>query len=349
MIRTLALAILVLAAPLAAQQDHHYSLPGQSVAIYNLVGRATVTGGGSGDVTVDVSPGGEDAGRLTVETTPIRGLTALRVNYPSDRIVYPAMGRHSNTSFTIRDDGTWGDSWQEGRSDRSRRQIRVTGDGDGLRASADLSITIPRGKSVRVYVGVGHVDVRNVDGTLAVDVASADIRSQGTRGKLSLDTGSGAVLVDGHDGDLDIDTGSGDVEVSNQKGGDLGIDTGSGSVTGTSLTTGTLKIDTGSGDIRLEGASGSHLELETGSGEIRATLGGALERLSAETGSGDVTLHLPSAISATVDLETSSGEMTLEFPVTLLRKSEGHLSGRIGDGAGQIEVETGSGNVALLK
>jgi len=348
-IRTLVLAALVATTPLAAQQATHYTLAGETVAIYNLVGTATVEGGGSGDVGIDVTASGEDAAKLAILTTPIRGNNALRVDYPSDRIVYPALGRHSNTSFTVREDGTWGGSWDGERSGRGRRQIRVTGDGDGLRASADLRITVPRGRSVKVYVGVGRVEVHNVDGRLVVDVASADISSRGTRGTLSLDTGSGAVRVDGHEGDLDIDTGSGEVAVSHHRGGSLDIDTGSGDVTGNDLGTSTLKIDTGSGEIHLDLVTATRVSLETGSGAITAQLAGTLESLSAETGSGDVTLRLPESISATVDLETSSGDLTLEFPVTLIRKGEGHLRGKIGDGTGRIEVETGSGDVKLLR
>jgi DUF4097 and DUF4098 domain-containing protein YvlB len=62
-----------------------------------------------------------------------------------------------------------------------------------------------------------------------------------------------------------------------------------------------------------------------------------------------VTLHLPDNIDATVDLETGSGDFDLAFPVQLMRKREGGLEGKIGNGRGRIEIETGSGDIALVK
>jgi hypothetical protein len=348
--RALALALCsLLPAAAAAQETASYPLAGNEVGIYDLVGQVTVRGGSGSNVVVEVSRIGRDAGRLKVETGELRGRPTLRVLFPEDHIVYRSLGRGSNTKFSIRDDGTWGHDGDHHWRGREDRQITVRGDGDGLEAAADLRITIPVGKRVDVFVGVGRVDVSNVDGDLRVDAASADIASKATKGSLHLDTGSGDVRVDDADGALDIDTGSGDVALSGFRNGQLKIDTGSGTVTASNLEAHDLQIDTGSGDIRLDNVVTPRLELDTGSGSVRAELRSSPELVSVETGSGDVILRLPATASATVELDTGSGDLTVEFPLQLIKKSESNLRGKIGDGQGRITIETGSGDISLLK
>jgi DUF4097 and DUF4098 domain-containing protein YvlB len=50
-----------------------------------------------------------------------------------------------------------------------------------------------------------------------------------------------------------------------------------------------------------------------------------------------------------VEIETSSGDIETDFPLQVTRHSRDHLMGRIGDGNGRIAIETGSGEVRLLK
>jgi hypothetical protein len=343
------LLVVVSVLPLAAQQTRNYSLAGNEVALYNLAGEVSVLGGSGTAVSVDVTTIGPDAGRLSVENGDLRGRPTLRILYPEDRIVFPGLGRGNSSNLTIREDGTWGDS-QDGWNRRSGgRKVSIHGDGSGLEAYANLRITVPPGKRVRLFLGVGKVDISNVDGDLRIDAATADVTSHATRGGLNIDTGSGDVLVEDASGAVALETGSGDVRITRMKDGDLKVETGSGSVVGSGIATGAATIETGSGDIRLTDITAPQLSLETGSGSVRADLRGSPELLHIDTGSGDVTLHLSEGIDATVDLETGSGDFDLDFPLQLVRKSEGNLRGKIGDGRGRIEIETGSGDIALLK
>ena len=341
-------ALLLLALPLAGQGARSYALSGESVAVYNIAGVVRVEGGRGGAVTVAVTPTGADAGRLSVETGDLRGRTTLRVVYPGDRIVYPALGHGSNSNFTIRPDGTWGDGdhrWGRGEG----RKVTIRGSGDGLEAAADLTVSVPEGRRVAIYLGVGRIEATNVNGTLHLDAMSGDVIARGTRGSLSIDTGSGDVTVAGASGSLSLDTGSGDVEVSDMREGDLTVDTGSGEVRARDIAARTLAIDTGSGDIRVEGTQVPDATLEAGSGSIWISLTGTLARLHVETGSGDVTVRLPESVNATVDLETGSGDLDLALPLQLVRKSEGEIRGTLGDGRGRIEIETGSGDISLTR
>ena len=346
-------SFLLLTTAATAQQPERFQLQGQDVAVYNLVGAITVEPG-TGDLAVEVTRTGRDAAKLRVEQGEVRGAEALRVIYPGDDILAPSMGAGSSTNLRVREDGTFGDGeWEGGRhhrdgEDRGRR-VEIRGSGSGLDAGADLRIRVPAGKQLAVYLAVGKVSLTNVQGQIRVDASSAPVTANGVKGELSVDVGSGIVRVTEGEGLLDVDTGSGSVEVSRFKGRELTVDTGSGSVNGTELTAEGLTIETGSGDIELAGVSSPSLSLETGSGTVRADLRTDLKSLSVETGSGDVAVTAPATLDAEVEIETSSGDIESDFPLQVTRHARDHLVGRIGTGKGRIAVETGSGDVRLIK
>lgn len=339
--------LLLLPASASAQQVERFTVPGEEAALYNLAGSVTVEGG-SGPLTVEVTRGGADASALRVEQGALRGRETLRVVYPGDEVVYAGLDRGSSTTLPVREDGTFGDPRDHERRERGRR-VRISGTGGGLVAHADLRVRMPEGMKLEIYLATGKVSVANVNGDLRLDAHSAPVTTTGTRGRLSVDVGSGPVRVSRAEGDLEVDTGSGPVEVSRFRGRELLIDTGSGSVTGTDLEAVRLSVETGSGDIELAATSAPSLELETGSGSVTADLRSELQSLTVETGSGDIRVTALPTLGAAVDIETASGGIESDFPLQVTRHSRDHVVGRIGDGRGRIEIETGSGDVRLLK
>ena len=356
---SLVAAATLLVIPAAAQTTRHV-LKGDSVAVYNLVGELRVEAGSGSDVVVDLQRGGNDAAKLQVESGPLRGRETLRVIYPDDVIVMPNWGRGGggwNTTLRVRDDGTFGDdSWDEGRGhrrfhDREGREVRITGRSrDGLEAHADLRITVPAGKNVALYLGVGKAFVTNVEGVIRVSVASADVSADRTRGTLRVSTGSGDVDLRDGAGDVSLETGSGDITVSGTSGTRLRLNTGSGSITLRDGKASDLTVETGSGDIEATNTSGDQVSFETGSGNVDVALVATFRSLRIETGSGDVTLKVPPALGAQVDLDTGSGDIDLGGLTLQVRRLEhDHITGTMGDGSGRLSVETGSGNVKLQK
>jgi hypothetical protein len=340
--------LLLLPTAALAQQGERYTLEGPEVAIYNLAG-ALVVEPGSGSVAVDVTRGGADADRLRVERGERDGREALRVVYPgAQSIVYAGLGRGSSTTLRVRDDGTFGNDSDSHDGPRGRK-VRISGEGSGLRAHADLRVRMPPGQRLCIHVAVGKISITNVDGELSVDAHSAPITASGTRGSLGLDVGSGPVRVTGANGTLSVDTGSGAVEVSGFRGGEIAVSSGSGQITGSELQAGEIRIDTGSGDIELTAVTAPVLSIDTGSGRINADLRGAVRELSVQTGSGDVSVGAPASLAAEVDLETSSGGIETDFPLQVTRHAPDHIVGQIGDGEGRVAIETGSGDVRLLK
>ncbi len=324
----LGLALALLPTTLAAQKQ--FNLPGNHVAVYNLAGEVTVVAGTGSSVGVAATVVGRDAGKVTFDETERGGKKTLIIRYPGDRIIYNA-GHNGSSDLMVREDGTFGD--QHGKNSRRSdyTKVRVTSSGSGLEAHADLRITVPPGASLDMYLGVGRISATNVNGNLRLDTSSGDVGVSGSKGDLIVDTGSGSVKVsDASGAAISIDTGSGDVEATSISAPDLSVDTGSGSVMLSQVTSRSVSIDTGSGDVELDQT-------------------GTVDRLDVDTGSGSVSVRVPASLSAQLAVETGSGDIETDFPVTVRRTGDDTLEGTIGTGAGRIEIDTGSGDVKLLK
>jgi hypothetical protein len=343
-------AAALVAAPMtmvvAEQEQEVVRVSGSDIAVYDLAGRVEVVRGSGADVVVRVTRGGADASRLRVETGEIGGRSTLRIIFPDDEIVYPEMGRGSNNTMSVRDDGTFGD----GRMNLGGDRVRVRGSGSGMEAWADLVVEVPAGRTVSTYVGVGRIDANGVDGRIRLDTGSGQVSATDMSGSLVVDTGSGGVEVRGMNGTLSVDTGSGRVDVEDVTGGSVDIDTGSGGVDVRGVQTATLTVDTGSGGVDLSGVSAPSVRVDTGSGGIRVELLTDVDRLDLDTGSGSVTVRAPGNLGGDVDIDTGSGSIDLEFPVEVSgRVRRDRVQGRLGDGDGQIRIDTGSGSVRLVR
>ena len=327
---SLGLAALALCAPGLLQAQKQFTLSGDEVAVYNLAGTVSVSAGRGGSVKVTVTAGGSDAAKLTFGEGNVRGKNALRVIYPSDRVVYEGMGRGSSTELSVRDDGTFGGDDEYRHKNRGGR-VRISGSGTGLEAHANLVISVPEGKSVSVNLGVGDITASNVNGNLR------------------LDTSSGRVDVTGTTGDLGVDTGSGDVKVTRVSGSAISIDTGSGEVNGTGVKAPALDVDTGSGDVSLSEVTSEDVSIDTGSGSVNLALTAAVESAESRYRFGRRDHCGAGSLSAQVAIETGSGDISTDFPIQVRKTGGDELVGTIGSGSGRIDIDTGSGDVKLLK
>jgi hypothetical protein len=148
--------------------------------------------------------------------------------------------------------------------------------------------------------------------------------------------------------DLAISGRSLEVDV-NGVAGSLSIDTGSGRVIADGIEARTLGVDTGSGSVRLERIRSSDVVVDTGSGSVDVELLTDVESLEVDTGSGSVTVRALSDLSASLEIDTGSGGIDVEFPVEARSVRRDSMRGRIGDGRGEIVIDTGSGSIKLLR
>jgi hypothetical protein len=341
MVHTARLALVaaaVMAAPLAGQRAERFTISGSSAVVHNLAGEMTVAAGTGSAVVVEVTRGGADASRLRVA----RDGNAVRVAFPGDRVIYERMGARSRSTINVCPDGTIGGGMRA-------RRVTVSGSGTGTRAWADVRVLVPAGRTVAVHQGVGRVQVTNVNGRLTVNTSAAAVRTQGTRGGLDVEVGSGAVEVRDAQGEVAVSTGSGAVTLAGVRGDAVEVETGSGAVTATDVRTQRFLIDVGSGRVQAAGISARDVTAETGSGGIDLALTTDARSVTIESGSGGVTLSLPPGFGADVAVSTGSGGITVEVPTTRREERRGSFRGRIGDGGGRVEIETGSGAVRIRR
>ncbi|MFN0151856.1 MAG: DUF4097 family beta strand repeat-containing protein [bacterium] len=325
-----------------AQSPAVRAVTGDEVAIYNLVGDANVVAGDGPSVEVSIAFAGADAHDLTIEEGSIDGRATLRVVYPGSKFVYASMGPRSRTELRVNDDGTFPEKLNRGR------KVTISGDGPGVDARADLTIRVPRGKRVRVYQAVGEVTARDIEADLLIDTAAAPAFVEAVRGAVSIDVGSGSVQALRIDGALDIDTGSGEVNIQEVRGVAIRIDTGSGEVTGSQLTAPDIEVSTGSGEVELTDIEAKHCNLDTGSGSVSVEMSSDVESMAIDTGSGSVEIVVPSTLGADLYVETGSGEVRVGVPHTDTHRSEDSFRCRIGDGRGEIRIDSGSGDVSII-
>jgi DUF4097 and DUF4098 domain-containing protein YvlB len=167
---------------------------------------------------------------------------------------------------------------------------------------------------------------------------------------------------------LDVSSVSGDVVVTASSPGEASFENVSGDTT-LRITSAKVEAQSVSGDLRLSGGLTGEIDMETVSGNLE--LGAkTLDRLEVSTVSGDAILRAGLAPSGSIKAETLSGELRLTLPPSIgarvhVETFSGDISGpdlrikreehgpgksldtKFGDGRGNIELESFSGNVRI--
>ena len=245
-----------------------------------------------------------------------------------------------------------------------RNEVRITGtlgDGveklviDGDRNDLEVRVEYPqrmggwRGDRSGPTVLVLQVPLR---ADLDIESVSADIDVDGVApGDLDIETVSGNVVVAAAPGKASVSSVSGDLRLtlntadakSESVSGDIGL---SGRLDGE------VHAETVSGDIAIDSRGERVKRLSTGTvsgdAEVRVALAQGGE-IHSETVSGDIRLRMPKALSARERGESFSGD--LEAPGATVHKEEfgpgQSLEARYGSGAGEIRIESFSGDAIL--
>ena len=365
------LAAAALATPAFGEFDETHQFDSDSLTVSNLIGRIEIGPAAGDEFEVEVSVRGADGVPANIEIEERGGSRAqLQVVFPVDderRFVYPELSRR-RAQLWSREGNRSSSLLGEILRSISGRRIRVERSGSGMEAWADLTIRVPDGRSLKVELGAGDIEVAGVaadldlntragtaaaaglQGDVKIDVGSGGIEVSDVRGRLVLDTGSGKASLDGFEGSaLSIDTGSGPVAVTDVAADIIDIDTGSGGVTVDGLDAGKLVIDTGSGRVSVESAECDAAVIDTGSGSVHL----ALERMGngrfvVETGSGGIVMLVPDDLSAQFDIDIGSGGIDVDVPIAkTLHKSRGEMRFVVGDGDATVVLDTGSGGVRV--
>jgi Putative adhesin len=181
------------------------------------------------------------------------------------------------------------------------------------RRAATLAITVPTGCPVQLGVVTASAVVSDLAARMSIKSMSGDVTLDGVRGK------------------IDAHTVVGDLEATNL--------------------TGAVSFTTVSGELGVAGGALDRLAARSVSGRVTADVD--LEpssHVQISTMSGAVTLRLPEAVDAAVDLRTTSGRVNTSFPTLERgdRPGAATAGGTLGDGSGRLSVTSVSGDITLL-
>lgn len=245
-----------------------------------------------------------------------------------------------------------------------RNEVRITGtlgDGveklviDGDRSDLEVRVEYPkrmggwRADRTEPTTLILQVPLR---ADLDIESVSADVDIDGVApGDLDVESVSGNVTIAAAPGKASVSSVSGDLRLTLNTD-DAKSETVSGDIALSGRLKGVVHAETVSGDIRIDSRGERVQRLSTGTvsgdAEVRVALAEGGE-IRSETVSGDIRLHLPRSLSARVRGESFSGD--LEAPDATVRKEEfgpgKSLDVRYGSGAGQIRIESFSGDAVL--
>lgn len=225
-------------------------------------------------------------------------------------------------------------------------QPQFVDDGDRLIVRSTRS----GGWSRKSVSAKGKVVVRMPPGmNLNIESSSGEARIEGDLGDavVRFDASSGSLTVDASMRELHTELSSGSVQARLGRPADVFTAAASSGSVRLSGGAGRARVDTSSGGITLEGLLGdAHLEASSGSISARwaALPAGATVRAGASSGS--VTLRFPSGTVLAGSVDVSSGGIHSDFPGSMSRK---HVTLKGGADAVDIQVETSSGSVKLLR
>jgi hypothetical protein len=251
-----------------------------------------------------------------------------------------------------------------------------------------LEVKVPRDAKLEPIRSDGsEVQITNIDGTVAVTTDSGDVHIRGV-GSLDIQTESGTITIEdvkgsgivqssrgetgakNIKGDFTAKTGNGNLRVENV-GKNVQVITVNGNVTAQNIqgnfglvavngkidvrcVKGRVEINDTSSQTQLAGIEGD-VEVTTANGkanfigEIRAG-----KRYRLKTLSGAVSMLIPDALGFTATLSSYSGQVDSDFvfgeniPLSSNKKNR-RLTGTIGNGQAQIEMDSFDGRVRLGK
>lgn len=211
--------------------------------------------------------------------------------------------------------------------------------------SISYEVVVPSSTNLHSSTGSGSQDISGIAGPVDARTGSGSVHVADIGSGVRAESGSGSIDIRDAKGNVFARAGSGSIRATGIAGGFDG-QTGSGNLTFEQTSQGSVRAQTGSGGLELRNVHGS-LQAHAGSGSIRAD-GDPTGAWTVHTGSGSVNLRFPQNASFQLDAHTGSGSINLHRDVSV-HGSTGRreVHGKVGGGGVPVQVETGSGSIAI--
>lgn len=199
-------------------------------------------------------------------------------------------------------------------------------------------------------IGGLSVDVEvQIAGKAAVEARthSGDISLLDTQMSARAASHSGDIHIRHAEGQVEVNLNSGDVTLEDLKSCEVVIENRTGDVM-LRRTEGNVNVRTASGDVRLMAYRGGSVSLESVTGDIVVDCDAPIARaFNVRTVNGDASVTVPDGCDCRVSLSTLNGETRCDVELEDMVRSGQHVTGRLGSGAGNLDVSVVNGDIAL--
>lgn len=259
---------------------------------------------------------------------------------------------------TLKVESTTGDIKIVGGKDESKAVAHATlraGDAEEAKKKAEEYTLIVEESDHDVIIRQPDIGGLSVDLEIFLAVkVPVEVRTQ--TGDVSiLDTGL-AARVTSHSGDVHLRGLNGAVEVVLQNGDLIVEDSSASSLTVENKSgdvmlrrvTGNLVTRTASGDVHLLSCGGGTASVETVSGDVGVDMSEPITKtLNVRTVNGDAQVTVPDGCDCRVSLSTLRGDVDCDVNLDDEARMEQHVTGRLGEGTGTLDVSAVNGDITL--
>lgn len=225
--------------------------------------------------------------------------------------------------------------------------------------------------AIDLNTSYGSITCTSIAGPSVLRSSSGSITVTDLEGSAKIQTSYGSITCkEFSGGDLVLKTSSGKIAVSEASFLTGLAETSYGSIVGDNLKGDAIKLHSSSGNVTLTEARADVIDLHTSYGRVEARQI-TMAHLTADSGSGSVDVvcspetptdftaevkssygsvdfTTPPGFSGQVHLSTGYGRIQTTLPITLSGQiSKRNITGRIGEGNGNLRIETASGSVEL--
>ena len=193
------------------------------------------------------------------------------------------------------------------------------------RVNLEATLTLPSGTRLAATTAGGHINANNLKSKKSLSTSGGHITLNTIAGETEAKTGGGHITCNEISGNTLLKTGGGHIKVTGAKGA--------------------LTAKTGGGHIEIQKAEGS-VTANTAGGNISTSVVQAGGPLKFSTSAGNVSLELPKAINANLEVSGSSASLSEVFNFSGTRE-KGRIDGTINGGGVPVVVNCEYGNVNI--
>lgn len=189
----------------------------------------------------------------------------------------------------------------------------------------------------------------HLDSKTAIELRtiSGDIQLIDSNAGARVNTQSGDIQLKGLDGTIEVHSQSGDLRLEDSKTPSATLEVKSGDIA-LKRVSGSLAARSASGDVSLQECGGKTISIESVTGDVAVDLVEPVNgTVSIRTVNGEAAVTIADGSDCRVSLSTLKGMVTCSLELDDEAKQAQHVTGRLGEGNGTLDVSAVNGNIEM--